>query len=93
MSGIKDQEKIEEVRRRLYERGAPSMLSKSHELHDVREEVPSSWQKPPERIVRPIEPPVAPSTAGPSDVYVDMPTRSKKVGYRVKILLAGVGFW
>ncbi len=43
MGGIKDSENIEELRRRLYERGNPVPKRQNHQLNDTKTEVPTSW--------------------------------------------------
>lgn len=92
MSGIKDQEKLEDVRKRLYERGAPSVLSQKHALQDTKEEVATTWQE----VVKPVLPVLkvieqAPIISQSTDVPMSLQKRKK--GYRMKILLAGVGFF
>jgi hypothetical protein len=90
MSGIKDQEKIDELRRRLYERGNPDLHRESHPLTDTKEDVPEKWEQPPQPIV-----------ASPSAVRAvekalqeqDMAPRKIQRNYRLKILMAGFGFF
>ena len=53
MSGIKDQESLEDVRKRLYERGTPKVSSVGHTLSDVVHVAPTSWKEPTKPIVLP----------------------------------------
>ena len=43
MGGIKDQEKIEELRNRLYQRGTSGVGNVHHSLSDEETPVPTSW--------------------------------------------------
>ncbi len=91
MSGIKDQEKIEELRRRLYERGNPNVTRNDHNLTDVREDAPTSWEKPPQPVhhaAPSVQPPHAHTT-----LATDMSPRTPKRSYRLKILFAGFAFF
>lgn len=45
MSGIKESERIEALRKRLYERGAPSIDRTKHTLTDTPQDVPTVWQR------------------------------------------------
>lgn len=91
MSGIKDTEKMEEVRKRLYERGNQGPLSKSHELSDVTEQVRTSWEKPPQPALPVPPPPIITEQTQPADI--NMAPRPRKKEYRLKILIAGFGFF
>jgi hypothetical protein len=90
MSGIKDQEKIDELRKRLYERGNPNVMRQAHGLSDVKEEVPTSWEKPP--VAAPMPAPIL-SQGRPQVIEPDMAPRKQKRNYRVKILIAGFAFF
>lgn len=100
MSGIKNQEKLEEVRNRLYERGTQEQIAKSHELSDTKEQVASSWRVPPKPIAKPKPKPEVEAVQEfvpeiqSNDIYeTDMAPKKRNNGYRIKILLAGVGFF
>ena len=47
MSGIKDQDRIEALRKRLYERGKTITQHENHALTDVKEKVHTTWEVPP----------------------------------------------
>jgi hypothetical protein len=94
MSSIKNQEKLEEVRKRLYERGNPDLKTRSHKLSDTKEPVPTSWDSKPKTTV-PITQPVV-ETQTPTQQVTDvfsMASKKIKKGYRLKILIAGVLFF
>lgn len=90
MSGIKDQDKIDELRKRLYERGTTSSMRQGHELTDNQQEVPSSWQRPPQGA--PLPEPIL-SQGRPEAVQQDMAPKKRKRNYRIKILVAGLAFF
>lgn len=90
MSGIKDQEKIDELRKRLYERGNPNIMRQAHELSDEKEEVRTSWEKPP--VATPMPAPIL-SQGRPQVIEPDMAPKKQKRNYRVKILIAGFAFF
>lgn len=91
MSGIKDQEKIEELRQRLYERGNPDLHRAPHTLSDTKEEVPQQWEKPPQPIL------VSESAVKAQQKAIEqqesMAPRRIKRNYRLKILIAGFAFF
>lgn len=91
MSGIKDQAKLEEVRKRLYERGNQKLRTQNHELSDIKEDVPVSWEEPPRPITNDIRH-ATPTQQVTTDISTMAPKKRKK-GYRIKILLAGIGFF
>ncbi len=91
MSGIKDQEKLEEVRKRLYERGVQRPASQFHNLVRTVEPVRTSWQEPPKPVAIPV-PSAQPVEEVPA-IQEIMATQKRKKGYRVKILLAGLSFF
>jgi len=106
MSGIKDQERIDALRERLYERGKPSIAPKKHALTDVKEKVKTSWDAFPKpkipKIPKPAipammkttTPEVAPApTSESNDLLTTMAPRKRKRAYRAKLLLAGAGFF
>ena len=91
MSGIKDQERIDEVRRRLYERGKQQQISLNHQLSNSKEKVNTQWEKPPHSTL-----PVAPKVEIPNDSFMisqDMASKKRKKSYRTKIVLLGVIFF
>ena len=99
MSGIKDQERIEALRKRLYERGKPVVQQKKHVLTDTKEKVMTAWKSVSKPIIKkpvPVAPEpietdfVAPET---SQTTVSMAPQKKKKRYRVKLLLAGLLFF
>lgn len=93
MSGIKDQDRIEALRKRLYERGKPLEQTEKHVLTDVKEEVHTVWEAPPKPLppepVRVVAPPVITDTTNTN--FMAPKKRSK--GYRLKVLLAGLIFF
>ncbi len=77
MSGIKDSERIEELRKRLYERGTPEVVRTPHVLSDTKADVPHVWNRSgtatplaPAASPRPTVPPpvTPPPVARPSEV-------------------------
>ncbi len=84
MSVIKEQERIEELKRRLYERGARPLKSEPHALHDIQNDVATSWQKPPEPL---------PTQPEPVEEIPPMIAKKRARNYRLKLALAGVGFF
>jgi hypothetical protein len=89
MSGIKDSESLDDVRKRLYERSTFSNVNTTHKLSDVKHEAPTHWQEPPKPIVMA---PVAHSTL-PAVVSTERMPIKRKRGYRTKILIAGFSFF
>lgn len=87
MSGIKDQDQIEELRRRLYERGNASFERGEHQLTDTKEDAPATWEKPPQPRPQQIQ------HAHSTPLNADMAPRQKKRNYRLKILFAGFAFF
>lgn len=93
MSGIKDQDRIEALRKRLYERGKTVTQHENHALTDVKEKVQTTWKAPPkpkEEIKKPevTEPVVMEPMNEPT-----MAPQKRKRGYRIKLLLAGIIFF
>jgi len=86
MSGIKDQDSIEELRRRLYERGSSELRREEHPLTDAPEEVPRTWGQQPTIVQEPVVQ-TAPLQSE------DMSPRSTKRSYRMKILFVGFAFF
>lgn len=93
MSGIKDQEKIEALRQKLYERGDQNKTRAPQVLSDTKQPVAKNWQNPPQKKA---------SEAGASanepvfDAHPPQETMSSKKpkrDYRQKILLAGFAFF
>lgn len=99
MSGIKDQDRIEALRKRLYERGKPVSQHQNHILSDVPEKVHRTWDAPPkpkvETVPAPLEPiPVAePLGADESSNNPTMKPKKINRNYRLKLLLSGVLFF
>ncbi len=107
MSGIKDQDSIDEVRKRLYERGNTAPASHNHALHDTHIEARTSWQVPPKPLqhqapastqVQTQQPNrTSPNLTQSSDQITNiddlMGSVKRKKGYRVKILYAGLAFF
>ncbi len=79
MSGIKESERIEELRKRLYERGAPEVSRTKHTLTDSPVAVPRAWNRPPSSpAVKPAAPvehmrPVTPPPLMPPSTPVNQP--------------------
>jgi hypothetical protein len=106
MSGIRDQDKIDEVRKRLYERGGASNVTHSHALHDTHIETRTSWQVPPKPLQQGASQVPRPSLVSNqthehlvespeqiSNVDDLMGSVKRKKGYRIKILYAGLSFF
>ena len=91
MSGIKDQDRIEALRKRLYERGKPTVQHETHRLTDTKEEVHTAWEAPP-RPKTPKPELVEASEEDSAYTHTMSPKRQKR-GYRVKILLSGLLFF
>jgi hypothetical protein len=91
MSGIKDQEKIEELRRRLYERGNADLGRPVEKLSDTKEDVPEHWQESPQPII--VSESAVKATERIKADTENMAPRRAKNNYRVKILVAGFGFF
>ncbi|MFT5849777.1 MAG: hypothetical protein ACI9H6_000596 [Patiriisocius sp.] len=95
MSGIKDQDRIEALRKRLYERGKPMEQHQNHILTDKKEEVKTQWAAPPEPIIPEVvpEPEAVEGHIIHTPTELDMSPKKKKKGYRLKLLLAGIIFF
>jgi hypothetical protein len=76
MSGIKDQEEIDELRKRLYSRGPETNTIERHELTDAPVEVARGWNAP-----------TAPSVPSDNDIVLE---KIPKHGYRKFVLLGSV---
>ncbi len=93
MSGIKDQDRIEALRKRLYQRGEVTAPHKTHVLKDTPEKVQTKWtQSPQPKKTEPssIEPVF--DTPHEEQNIVDMP-RKKRKKYRLKLVVAGLLFF
>lgn len=99
MSGIKDQERIDALRKRLYERGRPVEKKEKHALTDTKQKVQTQWKKTTDVVAakarasfkeRPK--PVQQETSQDSTIETMAP-RKKKRGYRLKLVLAGLIFF
>lgn len=103
---IKDQERLEELRQRLYERGRPKKDLSTYELKDEPTPVATDWKEPP----KPIEPKPVKKKVTESDIVSPDPvveqevepvlTQSdtlefvkKKKTYRLKLMLLGIAFF
>ena len=115
MGGIKDENRIDELRQRLYERGNTLGASRKHELKDTPEAVPRSWSEPPRAAMSDVRPRSANApesqTAAPDEADATptetppavgnqppesestMPKKRRKKRYRLRLLLAGIGFF
>ncbi len=102
MSGIKDTETIDQLRKRLYERGKkPEVQNRSELVEDPVEGVPKQFsakkagKKSGSAKAHAHTTPnvVAPLVQTSVPNSFDMAPRKKKMGYRLKILLAGGGFF
>lgn len=105
MSGIKDQDRIDALRKRLYERGRSADQMEKHTLTDEKHEVARTWQKKPKTAPVPPKLPTtpqapqatAPTPAPPGSAAQSTPStmapRKRKKGYRVKLVLAAVAFF
>jgi Domain of unknown function DUF11 len=70
MSGIKDQEQLEEMRKRLYSRGFDAPAAKRHELTDAKVDVARSWNSPFPKQVAEVQPVTVPQSV-PQHPQVD----------------------
>jgi hypothetical protein len=86
MSGIKDSENLEDVRRRLYERGDFKTAHTTHALTGQPQQVSTTWQTQP-------QPKPTPAPVPPPVVTIEPMTTKRKRGYRTKILVAGLVFF
>lgn len=101
MSGIKDQDRIDALRKRLYERGRPAEPMQKHDLTDTKHDVARTWKTRPKPKPQTTESakqapkPTAPSRAehATNSSQTTMAPTKKRKGYRLKIILAGVGFF
>ncbi len=107
MSGIKDSDRIDELRKRLYERGSAPRPHAQHTLSDAAADVPTVWRRA-EQAPRPTPPPATPPrpvidvprVAVPTIALQpnlpppppSMPTKPKK-RYRLKMIVAGLIFF
>jgi len=91
MSGIKDQERIEELRKRLYERGNSEPVREAQPLsNEWEKKTPTSWQNPPREE---IHTPAQTSAQSTSPTEETMSPKTPKRSYRIKILFAGFAFF
>lgn len=98
MSGIKDQENIEELRKRLYGRDFLPEETKRHKLSETQVDVSRGWANSKPRLVTP--PPVAaPETMMDMGVEEELEKASesappsKRRFYRIVVLLASLGLF
>lgn len=95
MSGIKDQDRIEALRKRLYERGKPTVQPQNHDLSEAKKNIHTTWETPPIPKETIPEPEPEPSQLFEAD-SLDTPTmapKKQKRGYRLKVVLAGILFF
>lgn len=92
MSPIRDQRNLDEMRKRLYERGANGDSRQRLSMSDIapinqpaEPPAPKTWATPPQPVVRPEPAPVVVSPMAP--------TKRKRLHYRVIILLASFLFF
>jgi len=92
MSGIKDQDRIEALRKRLYERGTPATPAQKHTLTDIKAPAPTAWQAPPKPIA---QAPVTEAITEPNPATdtATMAPKKAKPKYRLKLFLAGLIFF
>lgn len=91
MRGSNDHDRLEALRERLYARGVPERESERTPLPDEPVVVPTTWATPPEVVPEPI---VMPTVVTHSQsTSVSMPTSRKRRTLRLRILLAGIGFF
>ena len=106
MSGIKDQDRIESLRKRLYERGRSAESTPKHTLSDTPTEVSRTWANAPTskkvdtvRTATPVPEPAVAASQPADNIFTtpkpdtSMAPKKKKRGYRLKLLLAGVIFF
>jgi len=89
MNDLKDQDKIDELRQRLYQRGTPIDTMPTHALTKNEPTAPTAWEHPPEPLPEP-EPEPAPE---PESATLEAMPRKKKRRYRMKLVVAGVLFF
>lgn len=101
MSGIHDQDRIDELRKRLYERGKPPAPVEKHTLSDEPVAVATDWKKPPEPkrdIPTVAQPSMSGANAAPgADNASATPGATlypvkKRRGYRIKMVIIGFLF-
>lgn len=100
MSGIKDSSNVEDLRRRLYERGKSPVPTDREDLTPKQPDTPRRFNIPLSKLsgpARPDTPVTAPgvptqSTVPPIEEQT-MARRKKQRTYRLKVLLAGVVFF
>jgi len=93
MSGIKDQDRIEALRKRLYERGKPTVQRENHRLSNTKENLHTTWKASPK--LKPLAPEpesIEPSVEESSNTLTMAPKKQKR-RYRMKLVLAGVIFF
>jgi len=97
MSGIKDQEEIEAMRRRLYERGNDIKPTERHELTETETEAPEVWSTLLATQLPSAHDPRVEKMTEPSLVIADAPVATvfkteakRRYSYRIVILLAAI---
>jgi hypothetical protein len=97
MSGIKDNEHIDDLRNRLYQRGTAGVGNVHHDLTDEPVAVPTDWDEraTPEEVLGMGAVPVqdaVPETYEPAIEAITM-RKKKQRSYRVVLALLGLGFF
>ncbi|MEM9336604.1 MAG: hypothetical protein AAGA35_02005 [Patescibacteria group bacterium] len=92
MAGFKDQDRIDELRKRLYERGRKEEKTERHNLSDEPVAVKTEWQDTRRQQSAPTRMPETPQPApvAPITNETDMPKRKKRT-YRVVAIAASLG--
>ena len=98
MSDIHGHAKIDDMRRRLYERGVPAPAREHTTLIDTPEAVPRQWSEPPEPKETPeiAAAPETPAEAGLSGVVAVAASRKTSTSrrkFRRLVLFSGLGFF
>ncbi len=98
MSGIKDQEEIEVMRRRLYERGSDIKPTERHELTETETEAPETWSSPLATGLPSAHDPRVEKMTESNLEIADTPVATvfkteakRRYSYRIIILLAAIG--
>lgn len=93
MPDFKDPEKLQDMRRRLYERGTESTPVVRHELSATPHVAPAAWSDQPE-ILTLQNPVIDPRTGVLTEPTVDViPPKKRRLSYRAIILLVSVALF
>ncbi len=104
MSDFKDQDRIDDLRRRLYARGDKMEkrkafdISSSHpSVEPEKPEVSETWAQPPEPIIEPDPEPTIMEPGLVAEIQAEpelaMNRKQKKRSYRIKIVLGAIGLF